>query len=236
MVTAPAVSPTEQAKMRKYSVSLKAEKGDKFTTFFECSANDAEHAYDQAETAHPGCETLCATEIDAFSDEETPAAGQGASVAYESRLQALYGKLIALYMNHPMKCEFWQKIDLANQREALMTIYTYGACFEFARALSDLTHWPVYDIEWGNILQDGSGECNYDDTYGVHRVVKHPSGRYLDASGWTDLQNVLARFGAEHLPYHWMGETDPDGGVFEDIDSELVKQSVLTLLPEDAIA
>lgn len=50
--------------LNKYVVTLHEEPGDKFTICFECEAEDAEHAYEQAENAYPGCVVLCATKED----------------------------------------------------------------------------------------------------------------------------------------------------------------------------
>lgn len=39
-----------------YRVSLKEDAGDKFTLIFDCMAEDADDAADQAGRAHPGCQ------------------------------------------------------------------------------------------------------------------------------------------------------------------------------------
>jgi hypothetical protein len=39
-------------------ISLKEEPGDKFTIFFDCQAEDADHAQEQAENAYTGCEIV----------------------------------------------------------------------------------------------------------------------------------------------------------------------------------
>jgi len=39
--------------MKTYLVSLHEEKGDKFTMFFECQADDPDHAEEQALNAYP---------------------------------------------------------------------------------------------------------------------------------------------------------------------------------------
>ncbi len=38
-----------------WRVSLHEEPGDKFTIVFDCWAEDADHAVEQAENAYPGC-------------------------------------------------------------------------------------------------------------------------------------------------------------------------------------
>jgi len=51
--------------MKNYLVSLHEEKGDKFTMFFECLADDPDHAEEQALNAYPFGEVLNITEADA---------------------------------------------------------------------------------------------------------------------------------------------------------------------------
>lgn len=50
-----------QVGLSPYVVTLHEEPGDKFTLMFECWAENAEHACEQAEDAYPGCELICAT-------------------------------------------------------------------------------------------------------------------------------------------------------------------------------
>jgi hypothetical protein len=65
------VRPSEP--LKPYQVSLHEEPGDKFTTIFECKAEDAEHAYEQAEDAYPGAELLVATPVgDAVAVDGNP--------------------------------------------------------------------------------------------------------------------------------------------------------------------
>ena len=47
--------------MNNYRVMLYEEPGDKFRLVFDCSADDAEHAEEQAENAYPGCIIVSAT-------------------------------------------------------------------------------------------------------------------------------------------------------------------------------
>lgn len=95
-----------------------------------------------------------------------------------------------------------------------------------------MTDWPIYEIQWGTALPGDPQECDISGSdYGFHRVVQHPSGRYLDASGWTDMQGVLARVNRTEATYQWMGEVDGDCGTF-DVDFELVRQAVFALLPK----
>lgn len=44
-----------------YRVTLKESPGDKFTLVFDCSADDSDHAEEQALNAYPGCEIVLAT-------------------------------------------------------------------------------------------------------------------------------------------------------------------------------
>ena len=50
--------------LHPWRVSLHEQKGDKFTLFFNCQAEDSEHAYEQAENAYPDGEILLATQED----------------------------------------------------------------------------------------------------------------------------------------------------------------------------
>ena len=61
--TEPAEDAAPEADLKLYHVSLHEEPGDKFTTIFECNAEDAEHAYEQAQDAYPGAELLTAVLI-----------------------------------------------------------------------------------------------------------------------------------------------------------------------------
>lgn len=49
--------------LKHYQVSLHEEPGDKVTLIFECMAEDAEHAYEQAKDAYPGAKLLCAVVV-----------------------------------------------------------------------------------------------------------------------------------------------------------------------------
>ena len=44
--------------MKEYRVSLHEDVSDKFTILFDCWADDAEHAFEQAENAYPNGEIL----------------------------------------------------------------------------------------------------------------------------------------------------------------------------------
>jgi hypothetical protein len=55
---------TETPPLFPFRVSLHEEKGDKFILHFYCQAEDAEHAYEQAEKAHPEGEMLNATKLE----------------------------------------------------------------------------------------------------------------------------------------------------------------------------
>lgn len=47
-----------------YRVTLLEEPGDKFQMIFDCMAEDADHAAEQAEAAYPGCEVINCSEFD----------------------------------------------------------------------------------------------------------------------------------------------------------------------------
>lgn len=49
--------------MEEYIVTLKEFPKDKFTIIFSCQAEDAEHAYEQAENAYPNYILLSATPV-----------------------------------------------------------------------------------------------------------------------------------------------------------------------------
>jgi len=144
----------------------------------------------------------------------------------------VFRRVIDQYRQDVIGRQLWP--DLAEQDEsaALRTIFLEGACFDFAAALSEMTDWPVFEIQWGTARTDDPTECE-DSGYGIHRVVQHPSGRYLDASGWTDMQSVLVRVNGLDATYLWMGDVDPDGGTF-DVDFELVRQAVILLLSQSS--
>lgn len=143
--------------------------------------------------------------------------------------------LIDQYLRDPVAKEHWLALDVMDDVNTIRTIFLEGACFDFANALAGVTGWPVYEIQWGAAMPDDPDECDTrpGSDWGVHRVVRHPSGRYLDASGWTDLQATLARIGCLDATYQWMGAVDADGGVY-DVDFDLVEKAVIALLPEDA--
>ena len=59
--------------MNTYRISLHEQLGDKFTIFFDCYADDADHADEQAIDAYPGCEithTMPIPECDYFVPPE----------------------------------------------------------------------------------------------------------------------------------------------------------------------
>jgi hypothetical protein len=53
--------PERRSGLKEYRVSLHEEPGDKFTLYFDCWAEDQDHAEEQAENAYPGCEILIIT-------------------------------------------------------------------------------------------------------------------------------------------------------------------------------
>lgn len=52
--------------MRTYRVSLREQPGDLFTIHFDCSADDIDHAEEQALNAYPGCEIVLVTPFEEF--------------------------------------------------------------------------------------------------------------------------------------------------------------------------
>lgn len=46
--------------MKEYRVTLKEDRGDKFTLVFDCWADDPEHAREQAQDMYPNGVILCA--------------------------------------------------------------------------------------------------------------------------------------------------------------------------------
>ena len=54
--------------LTEYRVSLHEEKGDKFTLFFECWADDEDHAEEQALNAYPNGEIINTTQKEANYD------------------------------------------------------------------------------------------------------------------------------------------------------------------------
>ena len=150
-----------------------------------------------------------------------------------NEVKRLFRTLIEQYQRDTIGRQYQHWLDLPANDDfaALRTIFLEGACFDFAAALSELTNWPVYEIQWGTPMQDDPTELDCSD-YNIHRVVQHPDGRYLDASGWTDMRGVLSRVGRLGAAYQWMGEADPNTGPF-DVDFELVKETVIRLLPND---
>ena len=61
----------ENPNLIPYRVSLAEDKGDKFTIMFDCYAEDADHAAEQAENSYPDCEIHNVTFFpDGFSDGE----------------------------------------------------------------------------------------------------------------------------------------------------------------------
>lgn len=143
----------------------------------------------------------------------------------------MHRSLIEQYLSDEIGRQFWPKLATKDEYAALQTIFLEGDCFDFATALSDLTGWPVYEIQWGTAMPNDPAECDMEDC-GIHRVVLHPSGRYLDASGWTSMQEVLVRVKRPDASYQWTGEVDADCGMFA-VDYELVKRAVLAFLPSD---
>ena len=50
--------------LSNFRVTLHEEAGDKFQLVFDCQAEDADHAAEQAQSAYPGCEILNAVKFD----------------------------------------------------------------------------------------------------------------------------------------------------------------------------
>lgn len=54
----------QEQQLIPFRVSLHEEPGDKFVLFFDCVAEDADHAAEQAEDAYPGCEVINCTQFE----------------------------------------------------------------------------------------------------------------------------------------------------------------------------
>lgn len=70
--------------LTNYRVTLHEEAGDKFQLVFDCQAEDADHAVEQAQDAYPGCQIIGATRLDAeelsyviYSANESATLGDG---------------------------------------------------------------------------------------------------------------------------------------------------------------
>lgn len=50
--------------LKSYRVTLLEEPGDRFTIVFDCYAENADHAAEQAENAYPGCDVINCTHLD----------------------------------------------------------------------------------------------------------------------------------------------------------------------------
>jgi hypothetical protein len=57
-----------------------------------------------------------------------------------------------------------------------------GQCHAFAVALHKATDWPIV------VFPNGGG----------HVVVEHPSGRYVDITGWVDEDELTGYYGGYH--------------------------------------
>lgn len=49
-------------RLRPYRVTLNEDPDDSFAIFFDCMADDMDHAVEQAENAYPGCRIVCTKE------------------------------------------------------------------------------------------------------------------------------------------------------------------------------
>ena len=56
----------ENPTLNSWRVTLREEVGDAFTLVFDCQAEDADHAAEQAEDAYPGCEVINCTDLDSI--------------------------------------------------------------------------------------------------------------------------------------------------------------------------
>lgn len=133
--------------------------------------------------------------------------------------KANHWPLIEAFLAHDYYTERWAPRAGETQYEVLERIFVYGACFDFSAVLSHITDWPVHEIHWG---------ADEDNVNNIHRVVLHPSGRFIDASGWTSLEEVLSRFEVTPDMYLWHGEVDPEG--FLEPDANLLYPAVADLL------
>lgn len=98
--------------------------------------------------------------------------------------------------------------------------YTASDCDDFALALHLVTGWPVVSL-------------HSDEEGPLHRLVRSPEGRYLDAYGWTSLPQLARRYGVtdllvagadgtEYLPGLGISLTDLEDGLDEALEQALV--------------
>lgn len=150
----------------------------------------------------------------------------------DSETETLCRATINQYLKDPLCKRLWPNLDInsiCDADSAMRYIFMHGACVDFANAISDSTGWPIYEIQWGDSMIDDPNDCQ--NLKGVHRVIRHPSGRYFDASGWTDMETVLGTFNAKGYSYKWMDEVDHGADIFN-VDYALIKSVVIYLMPE----
>lgn len=79
--------------------------------------------------------------------------------------------------------------------DAARRFFTSGQCHALALAISERTGWPIVGINWrapgcdcnDDFDLDGTWcECDSEECFPRHVVVRHPSGRLLDVRGWVD--------------------------------------------------
>jgi hypothetical protein len=149
--------------------------------------------------------------------------------------EELYKATINQYINDEDGKKCFSDLDFKCSDDIVSVmrfIFTNGACIDFANAITDLTDWAIYEILWGDAFLDDPKEL--DVLKGIHRVIRHPNGRYFDASGWTDMESALKAFGAQDSSYKCMCEVDYGCTVFE-VDYELIKKAAISLVPEGCI-
>lgn len=86
-----------------------------------------------------------------------------------------------------MNEERWERFEALTDVEKIQWRYCHADCDDFASALRAITAWPIVAIS--------------DRKRGpLHRLVRAPDGRLLDARGWTSLEALRLRYKLTALP------------------------------------
>lgn len=86
-----------------------------------------------------------------------------------------------------------ERLEAMRENALLRYYYTAAECDVFAFVLHQMTGWPV--IGYASFHRGA-----------LHRLVRAPDGRLLDAHGWTDLARLDQRYGC------YAGYLTPPGG------------------------
>lgn len=79
-----------------------------------------------------------------------------------------------------------ERLDAMSDAEIVRHLYVHGACDDMAVALHRMTGWPVVAVS-----SRSKGP--------LHRLVRAPDGRLLDAGGWVDEQGLRRRYGVRQV-------------------------------------